>query len=198
MGVLVLVDKDTLESSDCLVEMNLCLRSLWAATSVVLKPWTDRTDINRMQDSSIPTASIPVVADTMLTAAGKLAKLLRTSNRLICLHESGKAVANGPRAPPSPNLEVMMSTEVDSYFRVVHEADTAEEAIALWRPGPVQPSHLKGHQQGPNGAKGAREASKGEATEVLAVTAANVTGVVVVATDTKVKYQQDVHLSHLM
>ena len=44
-GVLVLFDKDTLESSDRLLEINLCHQSLWAATSVVLKPWTDRAGI---------------------------------------------------------------------------------------------------------------------------------------------------------
>ena len=94
----MLVNKDTLESSDRLVEMNLCLRSLWEAKSVVLEPWTDRAGINRTQDGSIPTASIPVVADEMSVAACKLAKLLLFSNRLICLLWSGKPVANGPRA----------------------------------------------------------------------------------------------------
>ena len=113
-GVLVLVDKETLESSDRLAELNLCLRSMWAATAVVLKLWAERTGIIRTQVGSIPIASIPMVADMITTDAGKLPKLLESQIRLVCLHGSGKVVANGPRAPPMPNQEVMMSTEVDS------------------------------------------------------------------------------------
>ena len=55
----MLVDKETLVLKERLVEINLCLWTLWAATSV---------------------------------AAFKLAKLFKLSNRLICIHGSGKAV----------------------------------------------------------------------------------------------------------
>ena len=161
-GVLLLVDKDMLESRDCLVEINLCLRSLWAATSVVLKPWADRAGINRLQDGSILTASIPGVADEMSVATSKLAKLLKSSNHLICIHGSGKVVAKGPQAPPTPDLELMMSTEVDTYLRVVQEVDTADEANALWRPGPTKPSQLKRLQQEPKRGKGRRGGFNGQ------------------------------------
>ena len=156
MGVLLLVDKDTLESRDHLVKINLCLQSLWAATSVVLKPWADRAGINRTQDGSIPTASIPGVAEEMSVATSKLAKLLKSLNHLICIHGSGKAVANGPQVSTNPNLELMMSTEVDTYLRAVHEADTADVAVALSRPGPAKPSQLKRLQQEPKRGKGRR------------------------------------------
>ena len=89
------------------------------SVAVVLKPWTKRTGIIRTQDGSIPTASMPMVADMISTAAGKLPKLLGSQIRLVCLQGSGKVVANVPRAPPTPNQEVMMSTEVDSYLRAV-------------------------------------------------------------------------------
>ena len=56
---------------------------------------------------------------------------MTTQVRLMCLHKSGKVVANGPSAPPSPNKELMLSTEVDSYLRPVSEASTREEAVAL-------------------------------------------------------------------
>ena len=155
-GVLLLVDKDTLESKDLLVEINLCLRTLWAATSVVLKPLADRAGVHRTQDGYVPTATIPGVADEMSVTSGKLAKLLKSPNRLICIHRSSKAVANGPQAPPTPNLEIMMSTEVNTYLRTVSKADTADEAVALWRPGPAKPSQLKRLQQESKHGKGRR------------------------------------------
>ena len=39
--------EDTMESSDRLVELNLCLWSMWAATSVVLKPFASPWDLER-------------------------------------------------------------------------------------------------------------------------------------------------------
>ena len=118
-GLLLLVDKETLDSSDRLVELNLCLRSMWAATTVVLKPWMEKTgDIIRTQDGSFPMSAIPVVADMITMAVGKLPKC-------------GKVVANGPRAPHMPNQELMISTEVDFYLRAVHMAMTGEEVVAL-------------------------------------------------------------------
>ena len=42
------------------------------------------------------------------TAVGKLPKLLESQIRLMCLHKSDKVVANGPRAPPTLNQELMI------------------------------------------------------------------------------------------
>ena len=113
-GLLLLGIQETLDSSERLVELNLCLRSMWASTSVVLKPWTG---ITRTQEGSFSGAAIPFIADMITTAVGKLPKLLESQTRLMCLHKSGKVVANGPRAPPTLNQEVMISTEVDSYSK---------------------------------------------------------------------------------
>ena len=162
-GLLLLVDQETLDSSEQLVELNLCLRSMWASTTMVLKPWTERTGDNiRTQDRYFSTAAIPFIADMITMAVGKLPKLLESQTHFMCLHKSGKVVANGPRAPPTPNQEVMISTEVDSYLKAVHEASTGEEAIALWRPGLFQPIHLKRLQHGPKQGKGHKGGSQGQ------------------------------------
>ena len=63
-------------------------------------------------------------------------------------------VSNGPPAQPTPNIKIMMLTEVDTYLQAVSEADTADEAVALWRPGSAKPSQLKRLQQEPKLGKG--------------------------------------------
>ena len=77
----------------------------------------------------------------------------------MCLHKSGKVVTNDPSAPPSPNEDLMLSTEVDSYLRGVSEASTGQEA--LWRPGPVHPNHLKRLQTGLKRGKGHKGGAQG-------------------------------------
>ena len=54
----------------------------------------------------------------------------------------------GPPAPPCPNKQLMLSTEVDSYLRTVAEADTAQAAMDLWQPGPAKTAPLKRLQPG--------------------------------------------------
>ena len=125
IGLILLVDAQTLDSSDRLTQVNLCLRFLWSSTTVVLKPWTDKTrGIARAQDRMFPTSLIRHIANMIGHGASKLPKLMTTQVCLMCLHKSGKVVANGPPAPPSPNEELMLSTEVDSYLRAVAEAPT--------------------------------------------------------------------------
>ena len=59
---MLLVDKETLDSSVQLVELNLCLQSLWASTTVVLKRWTEKTgSIIRTQDGSFPRQLYPML-----------------------------------------------------------------------------------------------------------------------------------------
>ena len=98
-GLVLLVDAKTLDSSDRLTQMNLSLRSLWSSTMVVLKPWTGWTrGIARAEDGMFPTSSIPQIADMISHGARKLPKLMTTQVRLLCLHKSGRVVANGPPA----------------------------------------------------------------------------------------------------
>ena len=101
---------------------------MWAATSVIIKPWTDRIGIDRMENGSVPTSTIPGIADELTVATSKLPKLLRSWKRLISIHGSGKLVTQGPSALPRPNLKIMMSTKVDTYLRTVSEAETADKA----------------------------------------------------------------------
>ena len=43
-GLVLLVDRQTLNSSDRLTQLNLSLMSLWSSTTVVIKPWTGSID----------------------------------------------------------------------------------------------------------------------------------------------------------
>ena len=72
-GLVLLVDKQTLDSSDRLTQVNLYLRSLWSSTTMVMKPWTDKTGgIARAQDGTFPTSLIPHIADMIAQGASKL------------------------------------------------------------------------------------------------------------------------------
>ena len=88
--------------------------------------------------------------------------MLRTQVRLLCMHKSGKVVSNGPPAPPSPNKQLMLSTEVDSYLRTVAEAATAQAATDLWQPGPDQVAPLKRLQPGAKKGKTHRGGAQGK------------------------------------
>ena len=140
-GLVLLVNTKTLDSSDKLTQLNLYLRSHWSSTMVVIKPWNG--GIERAEDGMFPTSSIPHIADRTSQGIRRLPKLLRTQVCLLYMHKSGKVVSNGPPAPPSPNKQLMLSTKVDSYLRIV-----AEAAIDLWKPGPVQVAPLKRLQPG--------------------------------------------------
>ena len=59
IGVLVLLDKRTLVSKEQLEEVNICLRTMWASTSVIIKPWTDRIYVDRTENGFVPTSTIP-------------------------------------------------------------------------------------------------------------------------------------------
>ena len=144
--LVLLVDLKTLDSSNKLTQLNLFLRSLWSSTMVVIKPWSG--GIKRAKDGTFPTSSIPHIANRISQGIRRLRKLLRTQVRLLCMHKSGKVVSNGPPAPPSPNKQLMLSTEVGSYLRTVAKAATAQAAIDLWQPGPVQAAPLKRLQPG--------------------------------------------------
>ena len=144
-----------------------------------MKPWTDKTrGISRAQEGTFPTSIIPHIANIIAHGACKLPRLMMTQVHLMCLHKSGKVVANGPPAPPSPNEELMLSTEVDSYLRAVSEASTGdgEEAVALSWPSSPQPpqaaSNRAEERQGPQrGCPRPGAQQKDGATEVAVVIA---------------------------
>ena len=108
-----------------------------------------------------PTSSIPHIADRISQGIRRLPKLLRTQVRLLCMHKSSKVVSNGPPSPPSPNKQLIISTEVDTYLRTIAEAATAQAATDLWPPGPVQVAPLKRLQPGAKRGKGHYNGSRG-------------------------------------
>ena len=103
IGLVLIVNTKTLDSSDRLTHVNLSLWSLWSSTTVVLKLWTGKTGgIARAEDGMFPTSSIPHIDDMISHGASKLPKLMTTHVCLMCLHKSGRVVANGPPAPIQP------------------------------------------------------------------------------------------------
>ena len=134
-GLVLLVNTKTLYSSDKLTQMNLSLRTLWSSTIVVIKPWNG--GIARVEDGMFPTSSIPHITDRISQGIRRLPKLLRTQVHWLCMHKSGKVVSNGPPAPPSPNKQLMLSTEVDTYLRTVAEATTTSAVISAAPAGPL-------------------------------------------------------------
>ena len=60
-GIALLVGEEVLGSTDALTQMNLSLRSIWAFTTVVVKPWTG--GIPRTSDGKFATASIPQITE---------------------------------------------------------------------------------------------------------------------------------------
>ena len=56
----LLIDEEVLSSETLLMEMNLRLWSLWAPTTILLKPWND--GIPRAKDGKFATAAITKIA----------------------------------------------------------------------------------------------------------------------------------------
>ena len=165
-GLVVLVDTQTLDSGDKLTQLNLSLRSLWASTTVIIKPWAGR--IARTDEGNFVMSAIPYIADRVGQGIRRLPQLLKIQVHLMSMHRSGRIVSNRPNAPPNPSMPVMTSMEVCSYLRAVAEAATAQDATNLWQPGPaltplkrLQPkkthrggSQGRGHPKGTRGGRG--------------------------------------------
>ena len=173
-GLVLLVNVQTLDSSDRLTQLNLSLRSLWSSTTVVIKPWTG--GIARTDDGKFVTSSIRHIADRIGQGIRRLPKLLKIQVRLLCMHKSGRVVSNGPIAPPSPSKQLMLSMEICTYLRAVSEAATAQDAINLWQLGPAQTTPLKRLQPKKN--KTPRERGTSRAPADVADTAATTADVV--------------------
>ena len=133
-GLVLLINTQTLNSSDRLTLLNLSLSHDQAM------------ERQHRPGRRWNVSSIPYIADRIGQGIRRLPKLLRTQVRLLCMHKSGRVVSNGPPAPPSPNKQLMLSTEVDSYLRTV--AETALVAIDLWQPGQAKTTPLKRLQSG--------------------------------------------------
>ena len=74
----------------------------------------------------------------------QLPALLRNpAVKLLCLHRSGRTIHNGPKAPVTPTMSLMTSTEECTFVRAVSESPTAQEAVARWSPTTTPPKKLK-------------------------------------------------------
>ena len=160
-GVVLLVDEEVLSSETLLMELNLRLRSLWASTTILLKPWNG--GIPRSKDGKFAIAAITEIAARIDQGLKRLPKLLKSNVKLICMHKSGRTVHNGPKAPPKPSLELMISTEVCTFLRAVGEAATAQEAVDIWQPDPAPTTAVKRLQKtkNPKGRGGFRGGNRG-------------------------------------
>ena len=146
------------------MELNLRLRSLWASTTILLKPCNG--GIPRSKDGKFATAAITEIAVRIDQGIRKLPKLLKTpAVKLLCMHRSGRTVHNGPRAPLKPSLELMTSTEVCTFLRAVGEAPTAQDAVDIWNPGQAPTTMVKRLQKTspkpPKGRGGSRGGNRG-------------------------------------
>ena len=59
-GFVLLINEEVLSSETLLMELNLRLRSLWASTTILLKPWNG--GIPRSKDGKFATATITEIA----------------------------------------------------------------------------------------------------------------------------------------
>ena len=82
-----------------LMELNLRFRSLWASTTILLKPWND--GIPRSKDGKFATPAITQIVARIDQGIRRLPKLLKTKAvKLLFMHKSGRTVHNRPRPPP--------------------------------------------------------------------------------------------------
>ena len=81
------MDTQTLDSSDKLTQLNLSIRSIWASTTVLLKPWA--VGIARTDERNFVTSLILTIADRVGQGVRRLPQLLKIQVRLVAMHRSG-------------------------------------------------------------------------------------------------------------
>ena len=94
-GVVLVIDEETLHSEELLRSLNLRMRSVWASTTVILKPWNG--GLPRGNDGNFLTAGVADITRRIDQALKFLPGLLTTpSVKLTCIHSSGRTIHNGP------------------------------------------------------------------------------------------------------
>ena len=119
-----------------------------------------RMYVDRKEDGFVPTSTIHEIAEELNTATSKMDKLLKAPNKLLAIHRSRGIETQGPPQPPTLNVEIAMSTEVDTYLRTVLESDTAAGTATIWRPGSSKSTSSSDSSRGQDMAR-ATEATKG-------------------------------------
>ena len=105
-GLVVLMDVEILVSVNKLKQFNLSLRSMWATTTVLIKPWTG--GLTRTNEGNFVTSAVPTIGERIMQGARKLRQLLKGQTRLIAMHQSGRIVHNGPNAPVNLSMALIM------------------------------------------------------------------------------------------
>ena len=118
------------------------MRSIWSSTTVMIKPWNG--GLPRDRDGHFLTAAVGDIATRITQALKHLPGLLKNpAVKLACMHKSGRTIHNGPRAPTSPSMSLMVNTEECTYVRAVSESPTALDAVARWSPTTTPPKKVK-------------------------------------------------------
>ena len=118
------------------------MRSLWASTSVLIKPWNG--GLPRCKDGHFLTTAVGDIAARIDQALKRLPALFEDPVvKLLCMHRSGRTIHNGPKAPLAPTMSLMISTEECTYVRAVSESPTAQDAVARWSPTTTPPKKVK-------------------------------------------------------
>ena len=132
-AVVLLLDSSVAANNDVLTHLNVRMRALWSAGIAVIKPWNGF--LARTSEGNFQISDIDGIAARVDQGMKRLPKLLSNpATRLVGVHRSGRPVFNGPKAPLSPKVEILISKEACEYIRVVIEAETAEDALKAWTP----------------------------------------------------------------
>ena len=117
-------------------------RSLWASTTVLIKPWN--WGLPRDRDGHFLTTAVGDKAARIDQALKQLPGLFKNpAIKLACMHKSGRTIHNGPQASLSPSMSLMVNTEECTYVRAVNESPTAQGAAACWSPTTTPPKKEK-------------------------------------------------------
>ena len=123
-GIVLIVDEETLNYEELLRSLNMRMRLLWASTSLLIKPWNG--GLPRGRDGHFLTAAVGDMAERIDQALKGLPGLFKNpAVKLLCMHKSGRTIHNGPKAPLSPSMSLMVNTEECTYVRAVNESPTA-------------------------------------------------------------------------
>ena len=100
-GVVLIIDEEALSTNTLLTELNMWLRSLWASTTVLLKPWNG--GLARGKDGNFVTVAIRQIAARIDQGLKRLPALLRNPAVSSCTCTgAGGPFTTGPRPPWSP------------------------------------------------------------------------------------------------
>ena len=97
--VLMFLNVSTLVSKERLLTVNMCLCTMWSCMAVIVKPCTARINVDRKEDNSVPTSTIPGIAEELNAATSKIEKLLKLPNKLLAIHWTRGVVTQGPLQP---------------------------------------------------------------------------------------------------